>query len=97
MPPAPPHAWRLTFTLAAALLALPASAQRGVHEDAAPQYPPGFEPIDVGTDVQAIERREEKEMRESTAVSREYQTASPEGRLRYRYGAATWNMYEPYQ
>lgn len=66
------------------------------HDDAVPSgRRPGFEPVDISEEMEEIQQRQEREMEQQVDADRHYRTMSSEPRLRARYGAATWNLYEP--
>jgi hypothetical protein len=52
--------------------------------------------VDVGREVAEIEMRERRKIEQDAAVDMDYRYATPERRIRARYGGATWNLYDPY-
>ena len=65
-------------------------------EDAVPSVPPGFEPVDVSVEVEQIRARKARELEQQVGTEMYWRRVTPERRMRARYGAATWNMYEPF-
>lgn len=88
---------RKLLLVLAVLAPLTASAQgdRPAYQDAVPGVPPGFEPMDVTEDTRRIESRRMRELEQQVDTDRYWQTMTSERRIRSRYGAATWNLYEP--
>ncbi|MDJ0852425.1 MAG: hypothetical protein QNK04_28980 [Myxococcota bacterium] len=96
----PPRGGRRLLLLPSALLALPLLLGIGPsdrrHQDAVPSgAPPGFEPIDVSGEVAQIQRRNTRAMERQVDADIHYRRVTAEHRIRARYGAATWNLYDP--
>ena len=92
-------ATRVLVLLLALGLAGAAGAVRGQprYEDGSPSsIPPGFEPVDISEDMRQIESRKQREMYRDVDMDLNYRYATPERRIRARYGGATWNMYDPF-
>lgn len=78
-------------------IAVPAVQGQQTYQDGAPRgVPPGFEPVDVSSDMERIESRRQREIQQDAAVDMDYRYATPERRMRARYGGSTWNMYDPF-
>jgi hypothetical protein len=88
----------LALVLAAALTGGAGAVQgQQRYEDGAPSgIPPGFEPVDVSDDMHQIEARKQREMYNDVDRDLDWKYATPERRIRARYGGATWNMYDPF-
>ena len=99
MRPSPPSARVLAILVLLIGFGGAAGAVQGQqrYEDASPSgIPPGFEPVDVSEDMQRIENRRQREMEQQVDRDIHYRYATPERRIRARYGGATWNMYDPF-
>lgn len=84
----------------ALLLGISADPPRdeAAHTDAVPSArPPGFEPVDVQEEVEAIRAKELRELERQVDADAYYRNITAEQRIRARYGGATWNLYEPYE
>ena len=67
------------------------------YRDATPEgIPPGFEPVDVSSDMEVIRRREQRQIEREAEIDINARYVTPERRIRARYGGATWNLYDPF-
>ena len=72
-------------------------APRGAARDAVPTgRPEGMQVMDISADMERVRSRRMREMRQQVDADNHYRHVTAETRMRARYGAATWNMYEPH-
>ena len=89
---------RLAVALAAVfLLGISGGETQGRHSDAIPTgRRPGFEPMDISEEMEQVRTRRAQELERQVDADAYYRRVTPERRMRARYGAATWNLYEPW-
>ena len=89
---------RFAVALAAVfLLGISGGETQGRHSDAIPTgRRPGFEPMDISEEMEQVRSRRVQEMERQVDADAYYRRGTPERRMRARYGAATWNLYEPW-
>ena len=86
----------LAVALAAVfLLGISGGETQGRHSDAVPTgRRPGFEPIDISEEMEQVRTRRARELERQVDADTYYRRATPERRMRARYGGATWNLYD---
>jgi hypothetical protein len=89
---------RIAVGLAALLLlGITAEQQQPGHSDAVPTgRRPGFEPMDISEEMEQVRTRRARELERQADADTYYRRATPERRMRARYGGPTWNLYEPW-